>query len=138
MVKVCFLGNELALRAQLKKERPCLCPLSSPNLLHIPTACLGLISSTFGTSVSSAKSGSREQTQRAGYSSTVMITKIALWRGNVPDRVLRRNVAGFCREKQKEEELRKCKGRGGLFPFRSRALAWLRFPQSYTFASTKQ
>lgn len=138
MVKVCFLGNELVLRAQLKKECPCLCPLSSPNLLHAPTACLGLISSSFATSVSSAKSGSREQTQQAGYSSAVMITEIASWRGSVPDRVLRRDAAGFCRQKRKEEELCKWEGRKGLFPFRSKALAWPMFPQSYTFASTKQ
>lgn len=128
MVKVCFLGNELVLRAQLKKEYPCLCHLSSPNLLHAPTACLGLISSSFGTSASSAESGSREQTQQAGYSSTLMITKIALWRGSVPDRILGREAAGFCRQKQKEEELSKWEGRGALFPFRSRASAWLRFP----------
>lgn len=128
MVKICFQGNELVLRAQLKKECPCLCHLSSPNLLHAPTACLGLISSSFGTSASSAKSGSREQTQQAGYSSTVMITKIALWRGSVPDRFLRREAAGFRQQKQKEAELCKWEGKGGLFPFRSRALAWLKFP----------
>lgn len=138
MVKVCFLGNELVLRVQLKKECPCLCPLSFPNLLHAPTACLGLISSSFGTSVCSPKTGSREQTQQAGYSSTVMITQIALWRGSVPDRVFGREAAGFCRQMQKEEDLCKWEGRGGPFPFRSRALAWLSFPQSYTFASTKQ
>lgn len=135
MVKVCFLGNELVLRAQLKKECPCLCHLSSPSLLHASSACLGLIRSSFGTSVCSAKSGSREQTQQTGYSSAVMITKIALWRGSVP---LRRDAAGFCRQKQKEEDLPKWEGGGRQFPFRSRALAWHSFPQSYTFASTKQ
>jgi len=52
-----------------------------------------------------------------------MVNKIGLWRSSVPARALKREAAGFCRQKQKEEELHKREGRGGYLPFRSRALA---------------
>lgn len=66
-----------------------------------------------------------------------MVNKIGSWRGSVPATAPTREADGLCRQKQKEEELHKREGGGGPLPFRSRALASLTCPQSYSFTFTK-